>query len=689
MSSIYLNDFNVKIIIVLFIISTLTIVAHRLGIADIHFDLQKEENYSFISPMLNGDVSGSVSALDDRLSAKCTVKSLREYTNCGISIGVGPHLSDAGKDISIGVDFSKYNRFEYNVKHIAPDGKGRIKISFRHFDPKISNKYQFTSLKHNSIMYDSTTPSYDHVVSLSKFKVENWWLKNFEVAFEDSHLDFSNIIFVEVTSDNIQLIGDFSYQIDKAILHGKLISELDLLRGIAFVWLLAILLLAIRQAKHLDTLSKIDSLTTLLNRRGIAESINQAFIKKQINSKSYLIYFDLVGFKKINDTHGHQIGDQVLIVVSKLVKSTIQARYKSKLPPIIGRLGGDEFVAKLDRIDEAEAISLVEDIIEKISEPIDIYGRLIKVGVSIGIVSFDEDVSDFTSLLDLADTAMYIAKKEGTNQYRLYNSVKELVYKRREIVTNLNQCLDQGLFELYYMPIVSSNDNSVKKVEVLLRTNHPDLTAIGPDQFIPIAEDFGLIHLIDLWVVEATFKKIVEIAKDPLFTELTFCINISSKEINNPKFINDFSSLLSKYPVNPYKIELEITETSLVEIDRLTVSLLNQLRALGVKLALDDFGTGYSSFQHMIEYPIDCLKIDKSFIDNFDLLKEANKTIISSMIAIGKANKLETVAEGVETEAQREFLAQVQCDLLQGYLFSQPVKWDAFTKIINSQKDFF
>jgi len=679
----YLSDFNVKTIIILFVTSIVVIIAHHFGVTEIEMDLQNDENYSYVAAILDGDVEGDLSSSEGKFTTRCDVNSVVGYTNCGISIGIGPKITEGGHDISRGIDLRQYDRLEFKVSQTAPHENKRLRIAFRHFDPKFSNKYEFVSLKYNSLVYLNDTSLPELTVPLSSFMVDDWWLKRFKIGYEDAQLDFSNIVFIEFTSDNIEVAGSYSYKIETAVLHGQLVSELELIKGITVVWLIAILFLAVRQARYLDKLTKIDPLTKLLNRRGMAEAVNLDFFKEKSRTTSYLFYFDLDGFKKINDTHGHQIGDKLLIIVSDLVKSAVQKNQTRGSEAVLARIGGDEFAARLDNINDDDAILLAEEIIEKLSRPVIISGRLMKVGVSIGIVNFDQQVDDFTGLLDLADTAMYVAKKEAKNTYRLFNrDVKDLIYKRREIAGNLKQCIEQNLLSLNYMPIVSSDANLIRKVEVLLRTSHPNLENIGPDQFIPIAEDFGLIHLIDLWVVEETFKKIIDVSSDPNFSKLTFCINISSKEINNPSFIDSFSNLLSRYPVDPRNVELEITETSMIEIDTMTVSLLNQLRALGVKLALDDFGTGYSSFRHMIEYPIDCLKIDKSFIDNFELLNDADKTIISSMIAIAKANNLQTVAEGVETEAQRLFLKEANCDLLQGYLFSKPVVWERFSELV-------
>jgi len=221
-------------------------------------------------------------------------------------------------------------------------------------------------------------------------------------------------------------------------------------------------------------------------------------------------------------------------------------------------------------------------------------------------------------------------------------------------------------------------------VEVLLRTNTQVLSEIGPEVFIPIAEEYNLIKNIDLWVIEATFKQISKEIALLRQHPLIFCINISAAELHNPDFVPHLIELLTLYKIEPSWIELELTETSLIDTDEMSINMLKNVNALGVKLTLDDFGTGYTAFSQLINYPVDNLKIDKSFIDNLNSSDDTQATMVKAIISIAKSYQLQTIGEGVEKQEQYEFLLEHGCDLIQGYLFAKPMAWSSFKEILTA-----
>ncbi|WP_110430381.1 bifunctional diguanylate cyclase/phosphodiesterase [Glaciecola sp. KUL10] len=682
------RDFNVIVIVLLLSSSITSLIAHRFGLMDTSLNLQSSELFTNYSTLSVGGVEGTISLKDGKLQAECTYlpNNNNEYKNCGISIGYG-HLDNSGvQDITQGLDLTKYDRISLKVTYESPSDEDRVKFSFRNYSPSYSQPDDYVSLKFNSIVYSVGSSSTYLTLPLKTFKVEDWWIDDFKIDFLDSQIDFSNIVFVELLSHQMNVPGDYLYRIESATLHGELLTELELLQIIFAVFLLTIILLVYRQSKIMERVSKTDSLTELYNRRGI-----ETIISKECQSKKYsdahFFYFDVDGFKAVNDTHGHQIGDHLLIKIAEIIFSLSHKVAENKAKFSLARLGGDEFCVLINDVDEKQAIDVAQKIIELLSLPMEIDRRLIKVGVSVGIVKMEPRHNSFAQILEEADTAMYVAKKEGKNCYRFFNEkVKTVIYESKRIATELKTALDKNQMELVYMPIVDANSQQVKKAEVLLRTNNDGLKDIGPDIFIPIAEEFGIIQRIDLWVLENAMKFIENNLQIIKQSKLVIAINISSKEMNNLAFYSNFKLLLERYNVPPSCLELEITETSFSEVDQMSIEVLSKIRGLGVSLSLDDFGTGYSAFQHIELYPVDSLKIDKSFIDKYQSKKASDRTIITAMIGIAHSHGLTVVAEGVESKEQSDYLKQHHCDLLQGYYFSKPLHQHVFIELLNAQR---
>jgi diguanylate cyclase (GGDEF)-like protein len=679
------TDFNVVAVILLVCSSIFALIAHRVGWMDIHLNLQSPDVFSFTAPILDGDVEGELAYINQQFQTRCSLlKSVEgKYRNCGISIGLGPEIYDGAHDISQGVNLARYDRIELKVTHQSPNKSDRIRVSFRHFDPLLSNKDEFVSLKFNSVVYTPNKDPEPLNIPLKAFKVDDWWLKQFNVSFDNAQLDFSNIVFLEIVSDDMQSKGEYFYRIDSAVLYGEFLSELELLQVIFFVSLLTTLLLVFRQSKILDKVAKTDILTRTLNRRGIEELINKKIANRE-HTKAFLFYFDIDGFKLVNDTHGHQIGDVLLLEIARLIDQIFNDDQFRIGDLFLSRLGGDEFCVYVENVDKKQSKQLAQLMIDSLSLPMEIEKRLIKIGVSVGIVKLLEEHKRFSLALEQADTAMYVAKKEGKNCFRVFDDkVKTVIFESKRIASALKSALDQEEMYLVLMPIVDSKTKKIKKAEVLLRTHSKALQAVGPEVFIPIAEEFGIIQRIDMWVIEKTFAFIKLNLALIQAHNVVVAINISSKEMNNIHFYSLFKGLLQQYQIPPKYIELEITETCFALVDTASVMALSKLRGLGIALALDDFGTGYSAFQHIEEYPIDSLKIDKSFIDRYQSNKDSDRAIITAIIAIAHSHKLNVVAEGVETQEQSDYLSEQGCDLLQGYFYSKPILPDEFLEMFD------
>lgn len=681
-----LSDFNIRATFIIFITTLTVLGAHRFGLMDTRLNINSSSRATYVTTLTEGDaINMSMGA--NALNSKCKlIKPINKPSKCGTSIALGYDSKVGYNDLSAGIDLSEYDGVELEIKYNSPLLRDRVRISLRNFNEIYSTEDDFVSLKFNSVIFTPKKESTSHFIPFNSFRVEDWWIKSRDIDFEHSQVDFSNVAFIEVITDEMSEVGEYNFEISKIVFHGQLIDEITLLQLIILIWLIAIIALAVRQTKKLKIISNTDALTGLLNRRGITAWSYRKGSNLKNRRKGFLFYFDIDGFKKVNDTHGHNVGDDLLCELGVIVKKVI-LNDPSMLNNVgFSRLAGDEFVLILSRIDKQKATDFAEQIRDELAKPIVVANRLIKVSLSMGISSFAPSVDDFEDILTRADSAMYCAKRDGKNRYRFFDDhVRDVIYKRKQIAEAIRLAIENNEFSMAYMPIFKAKDLYIHKVEVLLRCSAAALDGIGPEQFIPIAEEFGVIQNIDLLVIETTFKHIFRNRKIFDRSHVMVCINISAKELNNVKFTSSLDDLLKRYRINPKQIELEITETSLVEIDDQSIKILKQIRNMGISLALDDFGTGYTAFSQIVNYPIDCLKIDKSFVDDLTEDNDVKKTLVKSILAIAKSFNLETVAEGIEKDEQFRILKELGCDSIQGYLLSKPISWLYFKALLEEQ----
>ena len=352
----------------------------------------------------------------------------------------------------------------------------------------------------------------------------------------------------------------------------------------------------------------------------------------------------------------------------------ISTNQENQVYNCFARMSGDEFVIVFKKVRKANAEWAAFSLLKHISDPIKIEGKEVKVNASIGVsIKYSHSTSWDTLMLN-ADSAMYVAKQRGKNQYQVFNEeIQNDIENERIIASAITHAIENELFCLEYMPIYSSGSLKIIGAEALIRCTSEKLKGITPDIYIPIAESHGMIRVIDTWVVEQVFKDIASVEPEH---RISYNINISSVHLHSKGFLASLSYLLRTYDINPESIVFEITETNLVALDRQSVTFLNELRSLGFCIALDDFGTGYTAFAQLLEYPVQYLKVDKSFVDLI-ANKESDKSVmVDSILAIAKSYGLKVVAEGVESESQIQYLQSLECDYLQGYYLSRSISWE-------------
>ncbi|WP_160688232.1 EAL domain-containing protein [Clostridium sp. C2-6-12] len=418
-----------------------------------------------------------------------------------------------------------------------------------------------------------------------------------------------------------------------------------------------------------------DSLTKLPNRTFFINKLNE--LLEPINnqcSEGAVLFIDLDNFKIINDTLGHNYGDKLLIYLAEKFENWINEE------DIICRLGGDEFILLHPNANEAEVKSYAQSFLELFNQPCKIDGKQIYVTVSIGITLYPKDGIDADTILKNADAAMYKAKELGKNRFELFNPDMYLKLERKmHIERILRTAIENDEFIINYQPQYDAENNKIFGFEALLRLISKELGFISPLEFIPIAEEYGYITKIGQWVIKESCKQAVKwIEKGYNFKSIS--VNISSVDLQQPNFIEYVEEIINSTGIDPKILELEITETVLMESFDFSIIALKQLMDMGIRIALDDFGTGYSSLSYLRKIPINTLKIDKSFIDNITS-NQKEESIINSIIEMAHSFELKVVAEGVETKEQLSVLEKRKCDYIQGYYFSKPLPSDDIEKL--------
>ena len=386
-----------------------------------------------------------------------------------------------------------------------------------------------------------------------------------------------------------------------------------------------------------------------------------------------VIFIDLDRFKIINDTLGHHVGDLLLIEVANRLRSCVRES------DIVARLGGDEFVVALTSLTtDMDAAHVAKKIIAILDTPCTIEGKLLHTTPSVGISLFPDNGEDVDGLMKNADTAMYCAKDKGRNNFQFFSAtMTAAATERLEIERDLRSALKNNEFELHYQPQVCASLGLVRGVEALIRWHHPERGLIPPLKFIPIAEECGLIEAIGGWVLEEACRQMAQWRKAG-FGLKHVAVNLSAHQLRSPDLASHVKRVITRFGLAPGELELEITESVAMEDPERAIGQLRLLRESGVDLAIDDFGTGHSSLAYLKLLPIHTLKLDRAFVRDLET-NENDAAISSATIALAKILGLRVVAEGVETEAQRNFLSNQACNLLQGYLFGKPEPADLLT----------
>jgi diguanylate cyclase (GGDEF)-like protein len=422
-------------------------------------------------------------------------------------------------------------------------------------------------------------------------------------------------------------------------------------------------------------------LTGLPNRALLLDRLEQALLQRATREEPVaVLLLDLDNFKVINDSLGHQVGDRLLVEVSQLLTTCVRPG------DTVARLGGDEFVVLLPAVHSVdEAQHVAERIARDFQEPFTLAGRQVVVSTSVGVVVSQSHTDRPEELLRSADVALYRAKDAGRARHAVFSlDMEQSAMQRLELESELRRALQNGELEPHYQPLVALESGKIVGWEALARWQHPERGMISPGAFIPIAEETGIIVPLGRWILECACRQARRWLEVIDGDSLSMSVNVAARQFQDPDLIHDIASILEQTGLPPSSLKLEITESAVMEDADAAERTLRSLKELGVQVAIDDFGTGYSSLAYLKRFPVDTLKIDRSFVDG--LGQDAQDTaIVRSIIALAKALDMSVTAEGIETPSQRAQLELLGCDIGQGYLFGRPASWAQAEQLFRNQ----
>lgn len=438
----------------------------------------------------------------------------------------------------------------------------------------------------------------------------------------------------------------------------------------------------VKQKKALREAALQDSLTNLPNRTLFVNKIDDALLNYKHKKNNYfaVLFIDLDRFKVINDSLGHHFGDELLVEVGTSLKEIVKSR------DVVSRIGGDEFAVLLNSINSPEdAYSVAQRIVDRLSEPFVIAGQLVHSGSSVGVSLSNPRYSSSNEMLRDADAAMYRAKEKGKGCYEVFNSdMHQEALNSLKMECSIRSGIKNDEFKPFFQPIVDMKSGRLSGFEALARWVDKDNNMITPDKFIPLAEETKLIAEIDFCIMNRAVKQLKMWQRETGDDNLYVSVNLNCNHFFDSTLPCKIQEVISRNNLNPNSLRLEITETALLEESATVKENLDTLAAMGIKLLLDDFGTGYSSLSYLYKFPLDILKIDKSFVENIDVYR-GNRQIIKTIIDLAKSLNMRTVAEGIEQESDYDFLCDVNCEYGQGYFLSKPMDAVAATQYVREE----
>lgn len=658
-----------------------------LGIFDKHLNLLDSQAFANAQVINIGNVdSHLLHENKQHFTSTCEMLGSKDINFCGFVI----NLTSA---IEKGIDFSDFSTVSINVTIDAPISNPQIRFSLRNFSDKYSHASDPKSVKYNSVV---VKPSIDIQgnsvimdIPLEYLYVDHWWVNELDIPLEDAQAELTNISFIDVLNHDTRIEGTYTFTINTFVFKGRYFSLTQLLLVNLTLLGLVIFFLIKRQGQSLLELSTIDTLTGLSNRRGLQIWIEGLRISHQNPQDVALCYIDIDDFKKTNDTFGHKAGDLLLQEFCQRINKVVQQYKTPKNALLFMRMSGDEFVVICRNLDLSIMSEFADAILESLSNPLTIEDNQIQVNISMGIARQSLTSNETTQLFMDADAAMYVAKKSGKNQFKVFSpSIDAGIVQHKAVAKVISDAISLNQFDLKFMPIFDVKTKLVKNVEVLIESDTADLDGWSTKKIVEIAEEFNLIQELDEWVLNNTLELLSENKELIERLGLTFCINVSTLDLQNKTFFESTKQSLEKYQIPASWIELEITENSLLRNDVDCTDCLENLKQIGISLTLDEFGTGYTAFNQLINYPVSKIKIDSSYANAIGKNDAKIKILTDAIINIAESFDLQVTAAGINTLEQYYYFANKGCDFAQGYLFSEPLTLRELVRGLRNQETF-
>jgi diguanylate cyclase (GGDEF)-like protein/PAS domain S-box-containing protein len=545
-----------------------------------------------------------------------------------------------------GADTDRLREARISFDEAIPEGKGLVGIAFRTGKPSVSNDYLKDTV---SLVWLENAKNVRSVAVVPLLRGGQVIGALLFCAAEKRAFDGEIVKLLERMAENVVFaLDNFEHEAERK-----------------------------RAEEKIQHMATHDALTGLPNRLMFSQLLNHAIQSAKRYQRQFAVFFiDLDRFKTINDTLGHEAGDQLLQEIAMRLKQTLRT------VDVVARLGGDEFVILIEELSDLSQVETVAGkILSAVIKPVNLMNEECRITASIGISVFPKDAEDEQSLLKNADIAMYLAKEEGKNNYQFYSEdIQSKSLEHLSIETNLRFALERNELSLHYQAKLDFKTNAITGVEALLRWQNPSLGSVTPTQFIPVAEESGLIIPIGRWILRTACAQNAAWQQQGL-PPVCMAVNLSLRQLTDNNLIDDIRTALNDSGMAPNLLELEITESMVMHNPTRMIAVLAKIKNLGVRLAIDDFGTGYSSLAQIKHFPIDTLKVDRSFIRNIPQDAE-DKAVTEAIIAMGKALSLTVVAEGVETVEHMNFLNDHSCDEMQGFYFSKPIAPEQFADLL-------
>ncbi|WP_395344896.1 putative bifunctional diguanylate cyclase/phosphodiesterase [Ningiella sp. W23] len=678
---------HIHFISALCITSVVLLLCYVFGAFEIRENAFKSNIIKGVHQVYQGGTLSDVTMRDSLVDVICIFPNQNPDPFCGASL----HTHEK---VGTGVDLSNYTAIELRIRKRSDHDNQKVKLSLKNFNPSYSTLEDYTSHKFNSVEFYLDQEDETYVVPLDYFQVESWWQTRYNVEFDTAQPELTNVQTFELIWKDPSPKSVYRLEITDVVLHGELLELNHILGIIITIMVLVIFLLVDRQRANQRLTSFIDPLTKLLNRRGLVDWLERKIGHNAQERSLAVLYMDIDDFKHTNDSYGHYVGDLLLKAFCKSVNECIKSSHSAINRGKLVRLSGDEFIVVAVDVDSEDATALGEAVLKRLVTPIKLDGNPIKINVSMGVASMYMSTPDTKEIFRQADAAMYFAKKRGKNQVKAYDeSVEKEQTNRQKTADKVLHAINNDELALQFMPIFDTDKKQVTQVEVLRKIASPRLPDFSEEELASIATEFSLHEQLDAWVLKKTLRYLSQYSSELDLLGLKFCINVSASELQDRHFSDYLLTLIEQYQVAPSSLCIEISEINTMADHDNVVIAFNALHQAGLTLTIDKFGSSHTILSHLIEYPIDSIKIDRRLIEGLNTAQDSDNSndyikaqgLIKSLIGFAKNCQFQCIADGVDTLEQFYLLEKLQCDLIQGYLFSEPLSFEELMQGLKSQ----